>query len=251
MDPTLCKHEVRTLLPSPQRVRRARGSADQWHGGLCAVRVAQVWVKVARTHGICPCQIIVVFSKQKNACKLEAQTCSRVILTDPPCTFLCQHPMSFSDRRQPSQTLVPRRCKGRRPLFLCFRFLGKCHQPCRNGGKCTGKNKCKCSKGYQGDLCSKRKYQSHSLSPCYRSIKLTVQYLFTVSTKCSLSNYFRLIYFLDIQHTPDFLQKSPHSFFCTLSFCKTAKCQLSNSSLVIEKYLKCQHTATKSNGSTL
>ncbi|EMP30308.1 Wnt inhibitory factor 1 [Chelonia mydas] len=32
---------------------------------------------------------------------------------------------------------------------------GKCQQPCRNGGKCTGKNKCKCSKGYQGDLCSK------------------------------------------------------------------------------------------------
>ncbi|KAK4831842.1 hypothetical protein QYF61_019600 [Mycteria americana] len=47
------------------------------------------------------------------------------------------------------------RCRGLRPLFLCFRFLGKCHQPCRNGGKCTGKNKCKCSKGYQGDLCSK------------------------------------------------------------------------------------------------
>ena len=35
---------------------------------------------------------------------------------------------------------------------------GKCPQPCRNGGKCIGKSKCKCSKGYQGDLCSKRKY---------------------------------------------------------------------------------------------
>ncbi|KAK1790430.1 hypothetical protein P4O66_014336, partial [Electrophorus voltai] len=32
---------------------------------------------------------------------------------------------------------------------------GKCRQPCRNGGKCMGKNKCKCSKGYHGDLCSK------------------------------------------------------------------------------------------------
>lgn len=32
---------------------------------------------------------------------------------------------------------------------------GKCRQPCRNGGKCTGRNKCKCSKGYHGDLCSK------------------------------------------------------------------------------------------------
>ncbi|MXQ93908.1 hypothetical protein E5288_WYG022063 [Bos mutus] len=44
---------------------------------------------------------------------------------------------------------------------------GKCPQPCRNGGKCIGKNKCKCSKGYQGDLCSKRYGASllHTLRP--------------------------------------------------------------------------------------
>ncbi|KAM6984818.1 wnt inhibitory factor 1 [Aplochiton taeniatus] len=32
---------------------------------------------------------------------------------------------------------------------------GKCRQLCKNGGKCTGRNKCKCSKGFHGDLCSK------------------------------------------------------------------------------------------------
>lgn len=73
---------------------------------------------------------------------------------------------------------------------------------------------------------------------------------------------FRLIYFLDIQRTPDlrelwkekgFLQKPPHSFFCTLSFYKAAMCQLTNSSLVIKKCLiKRQYIAMlKSNGSTL
>lgn len=179
MDPTLCKHEVWTLLPPPQRVRRAGGNTDWSHGGLCGVQVAQVWAKAVWTHGLWPCQIIVLFSKQKNAYKLEAQTCSRGFLTDPHCTLLHQHPMSFLGTRQASQTLVSSRCRGLRPLLLCFWFLGKCHQPCRNGGKCTGKNKCKCSKGYQGDLCSKRKYQSHSISPCCRSIKLAVQYLFT------------------------------------------------------------------------
>lgn len=45
-------------------------------------------------------------------------------------------------------------------LFASFCVSGKCPQPCRNGGKCIGKSKCKCSKGYQGDLCSKRKYPS-------------------------------------------------------------------------------------------
>jgi hypothetical protein len=43
-------------------------------------------------------------------------------------------------------------------LFAFLSISGKCPQPCRNGGKCIGKSKCKCSKGYQGDLCSKRKY---------------------------------------------------------------------------------------------
>lgn len=39
--------------------------------------------------------------------------------------------------------------------FAMLLSAGKCRQPCRNGGKCTGRNKCKCSKGYHGDLCSK------------------------------------------------------------------------------------------------
>lgn len=50
-----------------------------------------------------------------------------------------------------------------------------------------------------------------------------------------------------------FFTKPPHGLLCTLRFYKTATCQLSNSSSVIEKGLiECQYTATlKSNGSTL
>lgn len=87
-------------------------------------------------------------------------------------------------------------------------------------------------------------------------------FLHYVSTNRLLSKYFRLIYFLDIEHTPDlrelwnqkhFFTKPPHGLLCTPRFYKTATCQLSNSSSVIEKGLiKCQYTATlKSNGSTL
>lgn len=78
-------------------------------------------------------------------------------------SHLHQSLMSFLGTRQASQTAIRSTGGlfwGVSPLFSCFQFLGKCHQPCRNGGKCTGKNKCKCSKGYQGDLCSKRKYHS-------------------------------------------------------------------------------------------
>lgn len=143
-------------------MRRAGGDTDRWHGDT-AVQVVQVWVNAAWTHGLWLCSLLVLFSKQKKVCKWGAKTSAGVLLTDPQCKITHQSLMSFLGTRQASQTAIMSTGGlfwGVSPLFLCFQFLGKCHQPCRNGGKCTGKNKCKCSKGYQGDLCSKRKYQS-------------------------------------------------------------------------------------------
>lgn len=64
-----------------------------------------------------------------------------------------------------------------KPVFLSslaasLSVAGKCPQPCRNGGKCIGKSKCKCPKGYQGDLCSKRKY--HTVAVWVQSSSINV-----------------------------------------------------------------------------
>lgn len=168
------------------------------------------------------------FQRRRNSVlpyKLEAQNCSRVfpdgsrVHTNIRWVFQVQGKLV---------RLVPSRHRGLRPLGFCFQFLGKCHQPCRNGGKCTGKNKCKCSKGYQGDLCSKREYQSHSISP-YGNIELAVQYLpYIMSALIICCQIVQVILFSE--HTPYtrlkvynetrniFLQKRPHSLFHTFEF---------------------------------
>lgn len=73
-------------------------------------------------------------------------------------------------------------------LFSFLSVSGKCPQPCRNGGKCIGKSKCKCPKGYQGDLCSKRKYPIHIISLGYRIIKVAavLDCMTSVPTACCL-----------------------------------------------------------------
>lgn len=79
-------------------------------------------------------------------------------------------------------------------LFAFFSVSGKCPQPCRNGGKCIGKSKCKCSKGYQGDLCSKGKYCVHITNLGYGVIKAAVvSYCIpSVTPACCLSTTINL-----------------------------------------------------------
>lgn len=163
MDLTLCKHEVCTVPSLPQSVRRTRGNTGHM-GGSAESGWHKSRQKLHGHTGFGCAKLLTYFQSRRMHLNWKDRHAGlpygSIVHTLTPSI---QWVFWVQDR-------LLRHClqevQGLRLLFPRFHFLGKCHQPCRNGGKCTGRNKCKCSKGYQGDLCSKRKYQSHSINPC-------------------------------------------------------------------------------------